>query len=167
MRKHTLPRLNKEAARWVKRLGLERHPEGGYFKQTYSTDLVINVKGYDGPRHAATAIYYLLDGSEFAAFHRIKSDEIWHHYAGGPLTIHSIGNDGKLSKIKIGKSMPQVVIKANTWFAASLSGNKKSHCLLGCTVSPGFDYRDWELGKKEELAKTYPQHRKIIEKYAR
>ena len=157
--------MNKEAARWVKRLELEKHPEGGYFKQTYSADLMINVKGYDGPRHSSTAIYYLLDGSEFAAFHRIKSDEIWHHYTGSSLTLHLIDDDGKLSKIKIGASTPQIMIKANTWFAASLA-SKRSYCLLGCTVSPGFDYRDWELGKKSELAKTYPQHRKIIEKYA-
>lgn len=81
-------------------------------------------------------------GSEFSAFHKIKSDEIWHHYAGGSLILFAI-NDGRLSKIKMGKGkgeVPQFTIKANTWFVASL--DDRSYCLLGCTVSPGFDYRD-------------------------
>jgi predicted cupin superfamily sugar epimerase len=61
---------------------------------------------------------------------------------------------------------PQAVMKARTWFAASLD-NKKSYCLVGCTMSPGFDYRDWELGKRAELVKMYPQHKKLIGKYTR
>jgi predicted cupin superfamily sugar epimerase len=157
--------LNKDAARWIKKLKLEKHPEGGYFKQTYQSDLIVNIAGYEGPRRIATAIHYLLVGNEFSAFHRIKSDEMWHYYAGSSLTIYEI-NDGKLSKIKIGKGKredPQFTIKANTWFAASL--DDKSYCLLGCTVSPGFDYRDWELGNREELVRMYPQHKKTIERY--
>ena len=62
--------------------------------------------------------------------------------------------------------VPQAVIKADTWFAASLN-NKNSYCLLGCTVSPGFDYRDWELAKRAELIKLYPQHRALIERYTK
>jgi uncharacterized protein len=76
-------------------------------------------------------------------------------------------DNGKLSKIKMGKSRgeaPQVAIKANTWFAASLN-DKNSYCLLGCTVSPGFDHRDWELGRRNELVKMYPQHTRSIERY--
>jgi predicted cupin superfamily sugar epimerase len=91
----------------------------------------------------------MLVGDQFSAFHRIRSDELWHHYSGGSLTLYATDNK-KLFEIKIGKSRgeaPQVAIKANTWFAASLN-NKKSYYLLGCTVSPGFDYRDWELQKE-------------------
>jgi uncharacterized protein len=158
--------LNKDAARLIKRLGLEKHSEGGYFKQTYTADTIVNVTGYDGPRHAATAIYYMLVADQFSAFHRIRSDELWHHYTGCSLTLYPIDN-GKLSEIKMGKSSgeaPQVAIKANTWFAASLN-DKNSYCLLGCTVSPGFDHRDWELGRRNELVKMYPQHTRIIERY--
>jgi uncharacterized protein len=158
--------LNKEAVQLIKRLGLKKHPEGGYFKQTYTADTIVNVVGYDQPRYISTAIYYMLVGDQFSAFHRIRSDELWHHYTGGSLTLHTIGN-GKLSKVKMGKSRgeaPQVIIKANTWFAASLN-DKKSYCLLGCTVSPGFDYRDWELGKRNVLIKMYSQHSTIIERY--
>ena len=158
--------MNKDAARLIKRLGLEKHPEGGYFKQTYTADTIVNVAGYDGPRHISTGIYYMLVADQFSAFHRIRSDELWHHYTGGSLTLYAIDN-GKLSEIKMGKSRgeaPQVAIKANTWFAASLN-DKKSYCLLGCTVSPGFDYRDWELGRRNELVKMYPQHTTLIDRY--
>lgn len=159
--------MNKEAARLVKKLGLEKHPEGGYFRQTYRSDMIVNVAGYDGPRNISTAIYYMLVGNQFSAFHRIRSDEIWHHYAGGSITLYTIGNNGKLSRIKIGRGeTPQAAIKAGTWFAASLN-SKRSYCLLGCTVSPGFHYRDWELGKRGDLVRTYPQHKKIIERYTK
>ncbi|AFU57093.1 putative enolase [Candidatus Nitrososphaera gargensis Ga9.2] len=158
------------ARRLVKKLALEKHSEGGYFKQTYRSDTMVNVEGFDGPRSIATAIYYMLAGDQFSAFHRIRSDEIWHHYAGGSITLYTIDDKdgGRLSKVKIGGKggIPQVVIKAGTWFAAALD-NRKSYCLLGCTVSPGFDYRDWELGKRDELIRMYPQHRKIIERYTK
>ena len=159
--------MHKEAARLVKKLGLEEHPEGGYFKQTYRSDTIVNVEGYGGPRNISTAIYYMLVGGQFSAFHRIRSDEIWHHYAGDSITLYAINDGGKMSKIKIGKNgTPQAVIKAGTWFAAALD-NKRSYCLLGCTVSPGFDYRDWELGKRNELVRMYPQHRALIERYTK
>lgn len=158
--------LNKDAIQIIKRLKLKKHPEGGYFKQTYTADTKVNIEGYDKLRYISTAIYYMLVGDQFSAFHRIKSDELWHHYTGGSLILYAIDN-GKLTKIKMGKSRgeaPQVILKANTWFAASLT-DKKSYCLLGCTVSPGFDYSDWEIGKRNELIKTYPQYRTIIERY--
>jgi predicted cupin superfamily sugar epimerase len=158
--------LNKEAVNLIKRLKLKKHPEGGYFKQTYTADTVVNIVGYDKPRYISTAIYYMLVGDQFSALHRVKSDELWHHYTGGSLTLYAI-HSRKLSRIKMGKSRgeaSQVVIKANTWFAASLN-DKKSYCLLGCTVSPGFDYNDWELAERNELIKMYPQHRTIIERY--
>ena len=159
--------MHKEAARLVKKLELEKHPEGGYFRQTYRSDTTVNVKGYGCPRNISTAIYYMLVGGQFSAFHRIRSDEIWHHYAGGSITLYAIDDEGKLSKIKIGRDgTPQAVIRAGTWFAASLD-SKRSYCLLGCTVSPGFDYRDWELGKTSDLARMYPQHRKLIERYTK
>jgi predicted cupin superfamily sugar epimerase len=159
-------RVHREAARLVKKLGLERHPEGGHFRQTYESDLQVSIEGYGGPRRAGTAIYYLLDGNEFSAFHRIKSDEIWHHYAGGPVTLYAIGGDGRLSKVKMSKGTPQAVIKANTWFAAALDG-KRSYCLLGCTVSPGFHYDDFELARRDDLVRTYPQHKRLIERYTK
>jgi len=159
--------MNQEAARWIKKLKLEKHPEGGYFKRTYESDMKIDIAGYDGPRHISTAIYYMLTSDDFDAFHRMKTDELWHLYAGNSLILYVIDRAGKMTKVKMGKGgTPQVVIKAGSWFAASVSGSN-SYCLVGCTVSPGFDYRDWELGKREELVKMFPQHKKIIERHTR
>ena len=158
--------LDKAALHIIKKLGLQKHPEGGYFKETYRSDTRVNTKGYNGSRHAATAIYYLLIGDQFSAFHRMKSDEIWHHYAGGSLILYAIDNR-KLAKINLGKREGetfQAVVKAGAWFAASLN-DKKSFCLLGCTVSPGFEYGDWELGKREELIRMYPRHKDIIKQH--
>jgi uncharacterized protein len=91
---------------------------------------------------------------------------LWHYYDGGSLTLYAI-DKGKLCEIRMGKSrgeVPQVAIEANTWLAASLN-DKKSYYLLGCTVSPDFDLRDWELGRRSELVRMYPQHTKINERY--
>lgn len=151
--------MHREAAQWIKKLKLERHPEGGYFRETYRSETMM------GERSAATAIYYMLTEGEFSAFHRLKSDETWHHYAGGSLTLHII-DKGKLSRVRLGKGKgesPQAVVRANTWFAASLNG---AYCLVGCTMSPGFYYRDWELGRRDELVRAYPQHRALLTRYA-
>ncbi|HEY1248999.1 MAG TPA: cupin domain-containing protein [Nitrososphaera sp.] len=158
--------MNNDAARLIRSLGLEKHPEGGYFKRTYEASTMVSAKGYDGPRHVSTAIYYMLVADQFSAFHKIRSDELWHHYMGGSLTLYAIER-GKLSEIKMGKGkgeIQQVTIKANTWFAASLN-DKNSYCLVGCTVSPGFDYRDWKLGRRNELIKMFPQYATIIERF--
>ena len=151
----------------IKKLGLEKHPEGGYFKQTYKSDTAVDFEGYDGPRSISSAVYYMLVGHQFSAFHKLKSDEIWHHYAGGSITLYALDGDGKLFKRRIGRDgASQAVMKADIWFAATLD-SKKSYCLLGCTMSPGFEYRDWALGKRVELLGKYPQHRKIICRYTK
>jgi predicted cupin superfamily sugar epimerase len=167
--------LNQEARYWIKKLNLRQHPEGGYYTETYKSEKVVNLPEYDGPRYACTAIYYLLLGDQFSSFHRVKSDEIWHFYAGSSLTLHIIEGQGeeedtKLKEIRLGTNIDneetfQAVIKSGSWFAASVD-NRDSYSLVGCTVSPGFDYRDWELADRETLLKMYPQHKLIIEKYS-
>lgn len=153
--------MDRQAVQWMKKLKLKKHPEGGYFRETYRSDMLAD----DGRRSAATAICYMLTDCEFSAFHRLKSDELWHHYAGGSLTLHII-DGGRLSRIRLGKGrgeLPQAAVKANSWFAASPAG--KAYSLVGCTMSPGFDYRDWELGKREALTKAYPHHAAVIRRY--
>jgi predicted cupin superfamily sugar epimerase len=163
--------LNQEAIYWINKLNLQEHPEGGYFVETYKSEKLVNLPEYNGPRHACTAIYYLLTGEQFSSFHRIKSDEIWHFYVGSSLSLYTIETDGKLNQVRLGPDIDngekfQAVLKSGSWFAASVVAHH-SYCLVGCTVSPGFDYHDWELGNVEMLTKTYPQHKSIIEKYAR
>jgi predicted cupin superfamily sugar epimerase len=164
--------LNKDAKYWINKLNLQEHPEGGYFVETYKSEKFVNLPEYDGPRHACTAIYYLLVRDQFSSFHRMKSDEIWHFYAGSRLSLHIIETrNRRLQEVKLGADVDngglfQTVVKSGYWFAASVDDHD-SYSLVGCTVSPGFDYCDWELGDMETLARMYPQHKSIIEKYSR
>ena len=163
--------LNKFARFWIKKLKLDKHPEGGYFTNTYTSNKKIELRGYDGFRYSCSAIYYLLTGNQFASFHIMKSDEIWHFYSGSSLTLHIIDLKGQLNKILVGPNLKegerfQVIVKSGCWFAASIN-EKKSYSLVGCTVSPGFDYRDWKIGNRKNLSEKFPQHKKIIEKYTK
>lgn len=155
----------------VRKLSLVEHPEGGYFRQTYKSNIPFNLPRYDGPRSAGTAIYYLLKSGQFSMFHKMRSDEIWHFYAGSTLVLHIIGTNGEAKTVLLGNDLRkgqvfQAVIKAGDWFAASVS-RPSSYSFVGCTVSPGFEYQDWELGGRETLLKEYPKHRGIIEKYTK
>lgn len=151
---------------------LTAHPEGGYFRETYRSNEILEIeqlpKRYQVAHSFSTAIYYLLKGNQFSAFHRLKSDEVWHFYTGSTLIIHIISERGEYSEIKLGANLDegevfQVVIPAGCWFGATVS-DKESFTLVGCTIAPGFDFSDFELGSCDELLKLFPQHRKIIEK---
>jgi predicted cupin superfamily sugar epimerase len=164
--------LDKKAAYWIEKLHLEAHPEGGYFRQTYRSDVVIAREalpsGFTGPRPVSTAIYFLLEGQEFSAFHRLRSDEVWHFYAGKPLVVHVIQPEGEYSSILLGPDLdagqvPQAVVRAGCWFASHLAA-WSSFVVVGCTVAPGFDFEDFEIGKRAELVARYPQHQELIQR---
>jgi predicted cupin superfamily sugar epimerase len=165
----------KDADFWIERLKLERHPEGGYFRETYHSAATIQEcclgSGREGPRSVATSIYFLLAGDDLSALHRIKSDELWHYHAGGPLTIHVISPDGGYRTIALGLDLergeaPQAVVSAGAWFGATVD-DPASYALVGCTVAPGFDFRDFELAQRNELIRTYPHHQGVIERLTR
>jgi hypothetical protein len=168
--------MKKDAAYWREKMGLTPHPEGGFYRQTYRADLTLPSEAlppeFAGPRAASTAIYFLLEGENFSAFHRLRSDELWHFYVGAAVVAHVIDvQDGNYSQIMLGSDPEagetlQAVVKAGNWFASQLR-DKKSFALVGCTVSPGFDFDDFELAKREELARRYPEHRKVIERLTR
>ncbi len=163
--------MDKIARYWIERLKLEEHPEGGYFRQTYRSDVVIAREalpaGFAGARAASTAIYFVLEGKNFSAFHRLRSDEVWHFYVGAPLVVDVIAPSGAHSAILLGTDLeagqvPQAVVPAGCWFASHV-GDWKSFAVVGCTVAPGFDFEDFEMGKRSELVAKYPQHREVIE----
>ena len=167
--------MTKDAQYWIQTLSLQPHPEGGFYRQTYKADLVLPREAlppqFSGPRAACTAIYFLLDGENFSAFHRLRSDELWHFYIGGPLAVHVINEDGHYSEIHLGTDpkagqVLQSLVKAGCWFASRLR-DPKSYALVGCTVAPGFDFEDFELAKRTELIECYPQHQQLIEKLTR
>lgn len=160
----------KDAEYWIEKLKLLPHPEGGYYKETYRSEEIINrdhlPQRFIGHRNISTSIYYLLQNGQFSKLHRIKSDEIWHFYDGCGLIIYSIDNNGKLTKNKLGINIeegesPQILIKAGDWFGAKVS-KPDSYCLAGCTVSPGFHFEDFEMGNREELTKLFPEYLSII-----
>ena len=158
---------------WIKKLGLKRHPEGGYFKETYRSSEVILKHAlparFNGDRVFSTCIYFLLDKKEFSAFHVIQQDEVWHFYEGSSLTIHIIDQKGEYTTVKLGKNIKdgesfQAVVRAGCWFAAAVK-NTESYSLVGCTVAPGFDFADFKMADRNNLVELYPEHRDIIEKY--
>lgn len=153
------------------------HPEGGWYKETYkSTELIPKSalpQRFRGDRFFSTAIYFLLEKGNFSAFHRIKSDECWHFYMGGTLTIYVFEPNGAYKEIRLGADYKngelfQYVVPANSWFASRLSPNN-SHpfCFVGCTVAPGFDFNDFELAKASELSEQYPSQSAIIQALCR
>jgi len=165
----------RNARYFIEKLQLAPHPEGGYFRQTYRSDVVIAREalpaGFSGARAVSTAIYFLLEGENFSAFHRLRSDEIWHFYVGEPLVVHVIDAEGKYSRILFGDDpeagqVLQAVVRAGCWFASHVADGR-SFAVVGCTVAPGFDFEDFEMGKRDELAARYPEHRKVIERLTR
>ncbi len=154
---------------------LQAHPEGGWYKETYKSKELIAQDAlpqrFPGQRAFSTAIYFLLEQGNFSAFHRIKSDECWHFYIGEPLWVYVIFPNGLLQVFVLGNDITkgelfQFVVPANCWFA-SRPGPKSNFSLVGCTVSPGFDFADFELADANELVKMYPQHDEIIRELCR
>lgn len=167
--------MNKDSRYWIERLQLEPHPEGGYFRQTYRSDVVIAREGlpvgFSGARAVSTAIYFLLEEENFSAFHRLRSDEIWHFYVGKPLVVHVIDAEGKYSRILLGDDpeagqVLQAVVRAGCWFASHVA-DRKGFAVVGCTVAPGFDFADFEMAKRDELVAGYPEFLPIIERLTR
>ena len=159
----------------IQKYNLELHPEGGWYKQTYKSNEEIDADAlperFGGNRAFSTAIYFLLEKGNFSAFHRIKSDECWHFYAGDALFIYIIEQNGELKVISLGNDYEkrqsfQYVVPANCWFA-SRPAPESEYCFVGCTVSPGFEFDDLELANATELSVVYPQHKSFIEELCR
>jgi hypothetical protein len=162
------------AQEWIERLNLEPHTEGGWYRQTYRAPLVLPrsaLPGYAGDRAASTAIYFLLAADQFSALHRLRSDEVWHFYAGSALVVHVIAPGGDYRQILLGSNPTageqfQAVVPAGCWFGSSLR-HPSTYALVGCTVAPGFDFADFEMANRHDLSARYPQHRNIIEPLTR
>ncbi|HEX9079216.1 MAG TPA: cupin domain-containing protein [Desulfuromonadaceae bacterium] len=163
------------AGELIRLLNLSRHPEGGWFRETYRSAEKIPANllpgRFGGERNICTAIYFLLEEGDFSALHRIRSDEIWHFYAGASLTLHLFTPQGTHGAVKLGSDIVagdtwQAVVPAGCWFGAEISG-PGAYSLVGCTVAPGFDFADFEMGKREELMTRYPARREIIQSLTR
>jgi len=160
----------------IEKLGLAPLPvEGGYFQETYRSNEGIPLKclpdRYSGSRSFCTAIYYLITPEIFSAIHRVKSDEIFHFYAGDPVEMLQLHPDGSYSIEIIGNDImqgesPQVIVPKGIWQGCRLVPGGK-YALMGTTVAPGFDYADYEHGEREALIAQYPECAEMIVLLAR
>jgi predicted cupin superfamily sugar epimerase len=164
-----------EARAWIERLQLRRHPEGGYFRESYRAGEGVAAAHlparFGGDRAFSTAIYFLLEGEDFSALHTLKQDEVWHFYAGSSVTIHVIDPDGGHAALRLGRNVaageePQAVVRAG-WLMGAVVGEPRSYALVGCTTAPGFDFADWHLPTREELCARFPQHAELIGRLTR
>ena len=135
----------------IEAYGLAPHPEGGFFRETYrSTDHVPGTA-----RALSTAIYFLLPAGAWSRLHRIGADEVWHFYEGGPLVVAELGADGAVRRTVLGRDRArgetlQHVVRRGTWFGAYPAAGT-AFALVGCTVSPGFEFDDFELARRDML----------------
>ena len=141
------------AQAYINNYNLQQHPEGGWYKETYKSEELIPAIGlpnrFETARSFSTAIYFLLEQGNFSAFHRIKSDELWYYHDGDVLEIIEMDESGNEVITRLGKLLHegcklQHVVKAGRWFGARPAAGSE-FCLVGCQVSPGFDFRDFEL----------------------
>jgi predicted cupin superfamily sugar epimerase len=155
------------AAELIRLLNLKPLPvEGGYFAETYRSDVTIEPSSlpgrYSGPRIAGTAIYYLLTPDTFSALHRLRSDEVYHFYLGDPVELLLLRPDGSGEEVTLGPDLAeamrvQFTVPFGVWQGSRLRPGGR-YALLGTTMSPGFDPDDFELGSREELSLAFPAH---------
>jgi hypothetical protein len=153
------------AAEIKKLLRLDPHPvEGGFYRRTYTSPGTIELPR--GIRAQGTAIYYLLEQGTFSELHVLESDEIFHFYLGDPVEMLQLYPDGRSTALTLGHDLAagqqvQVVVPAGVWQGTRLIGDGKM-ALLGCTVTPGFDFADYKNRTDAELAAKWPDQAERI-----
>lgn len=157
------------AEQLISSLQLVRHPEGGWYRETYRAAELLPAAAlperFGGERSCATAIYFLLEAGDVSVLHRIKSDELWHFYAGVPLRVHILAPDGGYQVMVMGSDPAagqqfQAVVPAGSWFGAEPA--EDGYALVGCTVAPGFDFADFEMADQAALLQLYPEQAELI-----
>lgn len=156
----------------IQTLGLIPHPERGFYIETYRAPARVRSSAHDAERAASTAIYFLVTREAPTTFlHRLKSDEVFHLYEGGPLEIVHLFADGRFEVARLGLDLaagerPQIAIPAGTYFGTELAPGAQ-YCLMGCTVAPGFEFSDFEFSDDRELLVRYPAAAERIQRMAR
>lgn len=177
--KTTTEHRGMSAAEVKRLLNLRPHPrEGGWFVRTYQATEMLASENfsdgrYSGPRHTGTAIYYLLERGAFSEMHLLASDEIFHHYAGDAVEMLQLHPDGSSRRVTIGKNLhtgerPQLVVPRGVWQGLRLlapanpDAEANGWALLGCTVSPGFEFADYRSASRAELIAGWPGDAELI-----
>lgn len=156
------------AQKIIGQLDLMPHPEGGFYKPTYTSEATL--PSSQGERKLYTNIYFLLRSHDISHLHRLQSDEFWYFHAGKSLTVHMIHEDGVYEEVKIGLDIengevPQFKVPKHTIFGSSVN-HEDAYALVSCMVSPGFEFEDFELFTQDDLIQKYPSHKEIIQKLA-
>ncbi|MBN8217658.1 MAG: cupin domain-containing protein [Spirochaetes bacterium] len=154
----------------IRLLGLMPHPEGGFYRETYRSGGILPraqlPPGFSGDAPFSTAIYFLLTKDAFSSFHRIRSDELWHFYSGDPLEVHLLSPGTGHRLLELGPELErgqafQGCVEAGAWFGARVRPGG-AWSLVGCTVAPGFRFEDFELARREALARQFPDQRNLV-----
>jgi predicted cupin superfamily sugar epimerase len=153
----------KSANFWINHLQLISHPEGGYFKEIYRAAVM------HGERNIATSIYFLLKQGDVSHLHRLTADELWYYHQGDALKVTVIDKEGKLTEHLVGPNPDkgetlQLIIPAGSIFGSEPTGQ---YALVGCMVSPGFDFKDFELFTTSQLMEMYPQHEENVQRLSK
>lgn len=157
--------MTQTADQLIQSLQLQPHVEGGYYAPSFVSD-----QAFDDSRALWTSIYFLLKCGEVSHFHRLTADEMWYFHGGESLTISMIHPDGRLEQVQLGMDLangerPQVLVPRGVIFGSAM--NRPGYSLVGCMVSPGFTFGDFELFERQELLELYPQHKEVITQLTR
>ena len=151
---------------YVTKYGLQAHPEGGFYKETYLAKEEIILP--DGrKRKLASNILFLLTATNPSHFHRLKADELWFYHGGKSLVIHMLLPTGEYKTVTLGLGSDEVLqytVPAGVIFGSTVSGTGDDFSLVGCVVTPAFHFADFELFTKEQLLNLYPNEEEIITK---
>lgn len=157
--------MHPDARTTIAVLALQAHPEGGYYRETYRSPRIVETPR--GNRSALTSILFLLTSESFSAFHRIASDEAWHFYRGDPLAIEILHRDGTYEKrVLSADGERQTVVPGGAAFASHVE-TPGGYALVGCDVAPGFDFDDFELCERADLAERHPAHAALVTRLTR
>jgi len=161
--------MHPRAVQLIHSLGLQPHPEGGYYKEVFRSEMEVTGNDSFKFKRACTSIYYLLEGNDYSGFHRLASDELWYFHKGASLVVHVIDEKGDHLPLELSDAASgslSIVVKAGLWFAAEVPLGI-GFTLVSCAVAPGFDFSEFEMADKNKLAELYPQHKDLINKLCR
>lgn len=153
---------------WIDHLGLEPHPEGGYFRETHRSPVTVHPPGFGGPRHLTTTIYFLLKAGQISQLHRLRAEEMWHFYTGSSLTLHQLRSPNGYVTAQVGPHAEHghlfhTVVPSGVWFGATVDDARPgAFSLVACTCSPGFAFEDFTLANRDEMLEGFPAHADVI-----
>lgn len=162
--------MDPKAKKIIEQLKMSPHPEGGYFVETWRSKESFELQRHQ-QRHLGTCIYFMMPHGHMSRFHRLRADEIWHFYQGDPITVVLLDEQMGLTQNLVGPigdddAVPQLIIPKGSWFGAlHLTPPKHGYTLVGCTVSPGFEFEDFELAKRSELLSQFSEGSANIQKW--